>query len=29
MRREKTNAARVVIKLNIEGKRGRGRPKKR
>ncbi|KAL4082969.1 hypothetical protein QTP88_023973 [Uroleucon formosanum] len=29
MRREETGAVRVVMKMNIEGKRGRGRPKKR
>jgi hypothetical protein len=29
IRREETNAIRVVIKMNIEGKRERGRPKKR
>jgi hypothetical protein len=29
MRREKINAVRVVIKMDVEWKRGRGRPKKR
>jgi hypothetical protein len=29
MRRKETKAVRVVIKMNIEGKRGRRRPKKR
>ena len=28
MRQEKTNSVRVVMKVNIEGKRGRDRPKK-
>jgi hypothetical protein len=28
-RREETKAVRVVMKMNGEGKRGRGRPKKR
>ena len=27
MRREETSAVRVVMKMNVEGKRGRGRPK--
>jgi hypothetical protein len=29
MGRDKTNAVRVVVKINIEGKRRRGRPKNR
>jgi hypothetical protein len=29
MRREATKAARLVMKMNFDGKRGRGRPKKR
>jgi hypothetical protein len=29
VKREKTKAVRVVMKMNIEGKIGRGRPKKR
>ena len=29
MRREETSAVRVVMKMNVEGKRSRGRPKKR
>jgi hypothetical protein len=29
MRREKTNALRVIIKMNVEGKKGRGRTKRR
>ncbi len=29
MRREETSAVRVVMMINVEGKRGRGRPKKR
>jgi hypothetical protein len=29
MRREDTNTVRVVINMNVEGKRGRGRTKKR
>jgi len=29
MRREETKAVRVGIKMNVEWKRGRGRPKKR
>jgi len=29
MRREETSAARVVVKMSVEGKRGRGRLKKR
>jgi hypothetical protein len=29
MRKEETKAIRVVMKVNIEGKRERGRPKKR
>jgi hypothetical protein len=28
IRREETNAVRVVIKINIEGETGKGRPKK-
>jgi len=28
MRREESKAVRVVMKMNVEGKRGRGRPKK-
>jgi len=27
MRREETKAVKVVMKMNVEGKRGRGRPK--
>jgi hypothetical protein len=27
MRREETNAVGVVMKMNVEGKRGRGTPK--
>jgi len=29
MRQEETKAVRVVVKMNVEGKRGRGRPNKR
>jgi len=29
MRRQKSKAVRVVMKINVEGKRGRGRPKRR
>jgi hypothetical protein len=29
MRREESNAVRVVMKMNVEGKSGRGKPKKR
>jgi hypothetical protein len=29
MRGEETKAVRVLMKINIEGKRGRGKPKKR
>jgi len=29
MRREETKTVRMVMKMNVEGKRGRGRPKKR
>jgi len=29
IRCEETKAVRVVMKINIEGKRGKGRPKKR
>jgi hypothetical protein len=29
IKREETNAVKVVMKMNIEGERGRGKPKKR
>jgi hypothetical protein len=29
MWQEETKAVRVIMKINVEGKRGRGRPKKR
>jgi hypothetical protein len=29
MRREETKIVRVVVKIKVEGKRGRGKPKKR
>jgi hypothetical protein len=29
MRREETNAVRVVMKMNVEGKKGRGKSKKK